>query len=107
MEKIPCPFVYSSGKRCTGHIVRIEAYNARVDWTFREPADWRFGISPRSHFYLFCSMKSNQAGHVRSDDPQTKFYWDQLPEAIQEIIAATEVGGRSAETGGSPPAPHA
>ena len=33
MEKetaIPCPFVYANGKRCSGHITRVEAYVSKL-----------------------------------------------------------------------------
>jgi hypothetical protein len=36
MTTFLCPFVYASGKRCTGHITRVEAYKADLSWQ-REP----------------------------------------------------------------------
>jgi len=31
---VPCPFVYAKGKRCTGHVVSVEAFNANLTWSF-------------------------------------------------------------------------
>ncbi len=63
MQRIPCPFVYSGGRRCTGHVVRIEAYKADVQWTLGEDGSWTFGWDrPRSHYHLFCSEKGQSRG---------------------------------------------
>ncbi len=60
--QIPCPFVYAKGKKCTGHVVRVEAYKADISWNYRDGA-WRFAVGgPRSHYHLFCSEKDNHAG---------------------------------------------
>ena len=67
---IPCPFVYSRGKQCPGHIVRVEAYKADLEWNFRADDAWFFGWTPRSHYHLFCSEKDNHAGANREDDPR-------------------------------------
>ena len=89
MEKIACPFVYANGKRCTGHIVRIEGYKADLEWSLGADGQWSFSISRlRSHWHLFCSEKGNHAGTKRADDSRMKFYYDQLPHEIQAIIAA-------------------
>jgi hypothetical protein len=32
-EKVPCPFVYARGQKCKGHIVRIAAFKADLEWT--------------------------------------------------------------------------
>src|SRR5260221_687407 len=29
----PCPFVYAKGKKCTGHIWRIEAFKVDISWS--------------------------------------------------------------------------
>ena len=91
MDEVPCPFVYSTGRRCTGHIVRIEAYKADVTWSRRDDGAWEFSFAPRSHYHLFCSDKGNHAGSLRRDDAQMKFHWRELPVAIQVLIAATGV----------------
>jgi hypothetical protein len=91
MDAIPCPFVYSTGKRCTGHIVRIEAYKADVTWCQRNGGAWEFSFAPRSHYHLFCSAKGNHAGPLRRDDVQMKFHWRELHDAVQRLIAMTDV----------------
>ena len=37
---IPCPFVYASGKACTGHIVKIETYKANLEWELKDDGTW-------------------------------------------------------------------
>jgi hypothetical protein len=104
VERIPCPFFYANGRRCTGHVVRFEAYKADVDWTLDEKGVWRFSFGPRSHYHLFCSEKGNHAGSLRPDNQQMKFYWQDLPEELQAIIQATDVGEGPASTITGPPA---
>jgi hypothetical protein len=91
IDRVPCPFVYSNGKPCGGHIVRVEAYKASLAWTLCDDSAWRFEFAERSHFHLFCSEKGNHAGHARPDNPQMKFHWRQLPKALQELVVATAV----------------
>lgn len=92
MDDIPCPFIYANGKRCTGRIIRIEAYKAEIIWDRTESGKWAFGFAPRSHFHLFCSEKNNHAGSLRPDNPQMKYHWRQLPDEIRQILSATNVG---------------
>lgn len=89
--KIPCPFVYASGKRCSGHITRVEAYKADVVWELSPGGQWEFGWDPRSHYHLFCSEKGNHAGYKRQDNEQMKCYADQLPVEIQAMLERTGV----------------
>jgi hypothetical protein len=86
--KEPCPFVYATGKKCQGHIVRIEAYKADISWEVDDKTGiWKFSLGgPRSHYHLFCSLKSNHAGWDRPDSEQLKFYFDQLPASLQAVI---------------------
>jgi hypothetical protein len=86
-----CPFVYASGKHCSGRVVRVEAFKADLAWTSNDSGgDWNFSWSARSHFHLFCSDKGNHAGTVRPDSDQMKFYWDQLPEDVQQLLDGTQ-----------------
>lgn len=86
---IPCPFVYSRGKRrCTGHIVKVDAYKADLEWAPRKEGTWRIGWEPRSHYHLFCSEKGNHAGAVRED--AVKLYWDGLPEQLRNAMLAAD-----------------
>jgi hypothetical protein len=76
---IPCPFFYSDGRKCRGHITRVEAYKADVSWTPDNEGKWRPSIGePRSHYHLFCSEKGNHAGWKREDDSRLKFYGGDL-----------------------------
>ena len=91
MSSIPCPFVYSTGKACAGHIVRMEAYKAELVWELGNDGRWEFHFEPRSHYHLFCSEKGNHAGSLRPDSPQMKFHGRQLPPELRELLVATSV----------------
>jgi hypothetical protein len=32
MTRFPCPYVFPDGRRCPGHIVKIEAFHADLSW---------------------------------------------------------------------------
>lgn len=82
---IPRPFVYSSGKQCAGHIIRVEAYKADISWRSQEDGTWKFDWErPRSHFHLFCSLKNNHAGLKGPD--ALRYFFKQLPKDLQAII---------------------
>jgi hypothetical protein len=82
MEPIPCPFTYSNGKVCPGHIMRVEIYKADVIWDLKPDGRWESSYRTRSHWHLFCSEKGNHAGFKRQYDRQMRLYGDQLPEAL-------------------------
>jgi hypothetical protein len=46
---LPCPFVYATGKRCNGRIVRVEAYKADIEWWENDEGEWFFAWRPGSH----------------------------------------------------------
>ena len=81
-DPIPCPFVYSTGKRCTGHVAKVEAYKADLEWSFDTSNGWTFRAGePRSHYHVFCSEKGNHAGVMRED--ALKLYYSQLARRAQ------------------------
>jgi hypothetical protein len=87
-NEIPCPFIYANGKKCVGHVVKIEAFKADLAWARQEDGTWKFDWGdPRSHYHLTCSLKGNHAGYDRHDDPRMKFYRDQLPDDLRAVIA--------------------
>lgn len=88
---IPCPFVYANGKVCTGHIIRIEAYKADVQWELDKQGEWEFAFSPRSHYHLYCSEKGSHSGWKQEDDSRMKFYLNELPDEVTAIMYRTEV----------------
>jgi hypothetical protein len=88
---IPCPFMYANGRRCPGHIVRIEAYKADLAWASEPTGRWTFDFRPRSHYHLFCSVKGNHAGLRRQDPGAMKFWFDQLPEPARRLVMETGV----------------
>jgi len=88
LSQIPCPFIYSSGKQCPGHIIRVEAYKADISWRRQEDGSWKFDWEgPRSHFHLFCSLKNNHAG-IKGPDA-LRYFFNQLPEELQAVIDAS------------------
>ena len=89
--ELDCPFIYASGQRCRGRIVRIEAYKAELVWSLAEDGRWIFNFSPRSHYHLFCSLKGNHAGSLRPDDPQMKLRDRDLSDELRAILDATIV----------------
>lgn len=88
--RLACPFVYANGTSCPGHIVRIEAYKADIEWALDDAGAWRLGFAPRSHYHLFCSEKGNHAGFKRHDDPQMKFHWRELSGEIRGLLESTD-----------------
>ena len=86
----PCPYVYASGKTCSGHVVGIEAYKADVSWTLCD-GSWTFDFSPRSHYHLTCSEKGNHTGFGREDSDQMKFYLEELPTELAQLVESTGV----------------
>jgi hypothetical protein len=96
LPSFACPFVYSTGKRCSGRIVRIEAYKADITWEAVEDGAWQFFFSPRSHYHFFCSEKGSHSGSLRPDNPQMKFHWRELPDDIRNFLASVSPGDHPA-----------
>ncbi len=84
-EKIPCPFVYADGHRCSGFVVRVAAYEADVEWYLDEQGRWTLTVTPNRDYQLFCSEKGNHAG-LQSDSTQLKCWPQDLPERVQRIV---------------------
>lgn len=84
---VPCPFVYADAKKCKGHIVRVEAYKADLEWSLQDDGSWTFHWGdPRSHFHAFCSLKGNHSGYDRPTDERMKFYGNTLPDELCAIV---------------------
>jgi hypothetical protein len=82
-KEVACPFIYANGRKCPGHIIRVEAYKADITWTPGEDGKWRPSVGePRSHYHLFCSEKGNHVGARGEDHPRMKCYLGQLPEGL-------------------------
>jgi hypothetical protein len=87
-EPIACPFMYAKGKRCSGHIVRVAAFKADLEWTQKPDGSWKLSVGePRSHYHLYCSEKGNHAGIIGED--ALKFSYTQLPEVLRKAISST------------------
>jgi hypothetical protein len=81
--EIACPFVYANGRKCSGHITRVEAFKCDVTWKPDADGRWRPSVNEvGSHYHLFCSEKENHAGSFRSDNTQMKRYLNQLPDGL-------------------------
>jgi hypothetical protein len=82
MAQIPCPYVYPSGERCTGYIVRIEAYQAELAWSFQTDGTRKFQAGqPRSHYHLFCSESGSHGGESGSEAEAMKVW--HLPDGVE------------------------
>ena len=84
MSKIPCLCVDANGRRCTGHVVRIEAFKAEIlDWTRRPDGSWKFNAhNPRLDYHIYCSEKGIHTGTGRQDAAALKFYASELPKEL-------------------------
>jgi hypothetical protein len=83
----PCPFVYAKGRKCSGHIVRIEAFKADLAWHCGDDGKWSFAVGePRSHYHVYCSERGNHSGYGRPDAKAMKFYFQDLPPTLQKAI---------------------
>ena len=89
VKTIPCPFVYVDGRECSGHIVRVEALKADLEWLYRNEL-WTFSFSaPRSRYHLFCSENGDHAEVRGEREISLKFYFQELPTDIQDAILAS------------------
>jgi hypothetical protein len=87
IEVEPCPYVYAKGRKCKGHIVRIEAFKADLAWHRADDGKWSLAVGePRSHYHLYCSEMGNHAGYGRPDSEAMKLYYQNLPPTLQKAI---------------------
>ncbi len=87
--RIKCPFVCADGEQCTSRLVRIEAYEAKIEWRQQADGSWDFDSAPRSHYHLFCSAQGNHAGSITSANQRMEFEFHELPQAIQSMLLNT------------------
>ncbi len=80
-ESLRCPFVYATGKQCTGKIVEARVYGPLIDGKV-EPRKYRF----------FCSDGWDHQGAVSSHETKERmeFYPRELPE--KTIVALKTAG---------------
>jgi hypothetical protein len=84
-DKIACPFVYSDGRKCTGHVYRARAYGRRSGADI-ERQDVR-------KYRLWCSEKDDHAGAVSGfiEKRRMEFYLDQLPPGVEEALWQSDI----------------
>jgi hypothetical protein len=93
----PCPFVYAKGKKCTGHIWRIEAFKVDISWSRADDGKWSFAVGePRPHYHLYCSEKGNHAGYGRED--AMKRYYQDLPPTLRKVVTRFDSLRRASST---------
>lgn len=83
-EKLQCPFVYASGKQCTGHVYRAKGYGPN-----------RGGKTEVRKVRLWCSEKDDHQGAVNSwvTKERMEFYPNHLPRGIYDrVMALFEAG---------------
>ena len=60
----PCPFVYAKGRKCTGHVWRIEAFKVDISWSRADDGKWSFAVGePRSHYQPRRKVTTWDRGH--------------------------------------------
>ena len=91
MTPFPCPYVFPDSRRCPGHLVKIEAFNADLSWVLGESGGWVFNhAQPRSRYQLFCSERS---GHAADSLPeQMKCYLSGMPDGLLAVVTALTRG---------------
>ena len=79
-ERIPCPFIYASGKRCTGCVSDWRLYGHRKG----DPLFFAKKVR------LWCSEKDDHAGAVPSWEGKERmeFYPNRLPPDVYAAIEA-------------------
>ena len=92
-EVVPCPFTFANGRKCPGHITRVEIYKCDVTWAPHEDGKWRPSVTEvRSHYHLFCSEEGGHAGTSQPDDNSgMKFYRKHLPDSL-DLMGIGEPG---------------
>jgi len=86
--KLPCPFVYASGRKCPGHVNRVRAYG---------PIDGEGGLRVVKKYGLWCSEKDDHAGVVSGwvAKERMEFYPDNLPSGYEHHLRDPRTSSRS------------
>jgi len=108
MATLPCPYLLPNGQRCPGHIVKIEAFNADLSWSFHESGKWTFNHSqPRSQYRLFCSEKGDHMGNSATAEElrlMAAEFFSKAVEVENDWLAASEDAGSYDAGSGDRPA---
>lgn len=80
-EMIRCPFVYSTGNRCTGIIRQARAYGPTRGSHYVSREDVR-------KYRFWCSDKNDHAGSVPSADAKLRmeFYPSELEPGVEDLF---------------------
>jgi hypothetical protein len=82
-EDTPCGFVQSWGQRCTGHVVRVDCYEAGLRWSRGADGKWVFGYGGELlHSHSFCSEKGRHPP-FRQDAVKV---WNELTEELRRLL---------------------
>lgn len=93
-SRIRCPYRSQDGRRCLGHVVRVELCKAEVSWRRHRDENWKFVIhAPYSTYRVYCSEKGNHGGYTRPDSEKLKFYFEELPAALRVVIEESLLSG--------------
>jgi hypothetical protein len=79
LPAVPCPFVYSTGRRCCGAVYRASAYGPTKGRHYVLREDVR-------KYRLWCSDKNDHAGAVNSRSKRMEFYPDELAVGVEDIL---------------------
>jgi len=85
-EKLPCPFVYASGRCCTGHVYQVRAYGPQRGKHYVAREDVR-------KYRFWCSEKNDHAGAVSSFEGKLRmeFYPNDLAAGVEDFIWASDL----------------
>jgi hypothetical protein len=109
IETFPCPFVYANGRRCAGHVTRVESHGARLAWDRQADGSWKFesapldrrrpwrhsdrqedgdGIASLTCVFLFCDLKGKHAGWQSQHPGRMQFVPRELPSDLLPLVDA-------------------
>jgi hypothetical protein len=84
-DPIACPQSCADGRRCAGHVIRVETEQAGLVWQRDQDGVWRAALGPpRGRYRLTCSAPAGHPG------PAPALDWDALPEPLRAVLARLE-----------------
>lgn len=87
--RIACPFVYANGRRCPGHVTKVAAFHAHLEWEPRPDGSWAFTWTPGSRYRVFCSLRDDHSSPFGPRDERMLFERKELPKELQELLQNT------------------
>jgi hypothetical protein len=84
-DPIACQQACADGRRCTGHVIRVETEHAGLVWQRGQDGVWQAALgTPRTRYRLICSAPAGHVGETPALD------WEALPAALRALHATLE-----------------